>query len=100
MSEHEQWFKNLNANGKTVYFLGNEHKVSKMAWDFQQAKIDELCKQMEDALFSMRQQALMLREDMDGYKDPAQICQSEGVDICVGILEKALRGASDQHLTR
>lgn len=42
MSEHEQWFKSLNANGKTVYFLGNEHKVSKMAWDFQQVEIDRL----------------------------------------------------------
>lgn len=42
MVEFEQWFKSLNANGKTVYFLGNEHKVSKMAWDVQQAKIDEL----------------------------------------------------------
>lgn len=42
MGEHEQWFKSLNANGITVYFLGNEHKVSKMAWDFQQAKIDAL----------------------------------------------------------
>ena len=42
MSEHEKWFKSLNENGKTVYFLGNEHKVSKMAWDFQQAEIDHL----------------------------------------------------------
>lgn len=92
MSEHEQWFKSLNANGKTIYFLGDEHKVSKMAWDFQQAKIDELRKQMEEALFDMRQQALMLREDMDGYKDPVQICQSEGIDMCVKILEEALRG--------
>ena len=42
MSEHEKWFESLNENGKTVYFLGNEHKVSKMAWDFQQAEIDHL----------------------------------------------------------
>lgn len=42
MSEHEKWFKSLNENGKTVYLLGNEHKVSKMAWDFQQAEIDQL----------------------------------------------------------
>ncbi len=40
--EHEQWFKSLSANGKTVYFLGNEHKVSKMAWDYQQSKIEQL----------------------------------------------------------
>ena len=42
MSEFEKWFRSLNANGKTVYFLGNEHKVSEMAWNHQQAKIDEL----------------------------------------------------------
>ena len=42
MSEHEKWFESLNENGKTVYFLGNEHTVSKMAWDFQQAEIDHL----------------------------------------------------------
>ena len=48
MIEFEQWFKSLNANGKTVYFLGNEHKVSKMAWDFQQAKIDELQDQIAE----------------------------------------------------
>lgn len=41
MSEFENWFRSLNANGKTVYFLGNEHKVSEMAWNHQQAIIDE-----------------------------------------------------------
>lgn len=50
MSEHEKWFESLNENGETVYFLGNEHKVSKMAWDFQQAKIDELQKRIDEAL--------------------------------------------------
>ena len=48
MSEHEQWFKSLNANGETLYFLGNEHKVSEMAWDFQQAKIDALKTQLDN----------------------------------------------------
>ncbi|WP_180183709.1 hypothetical protein [Acinetobacter sp. YH01020] len=42
MSDFEKWFRRLNANGETVYFLGNEHKVSEMAWDFQQAKIEKL----------------------------------------------------------
>ena len=41
MSDFEKWFRSLNANGKTVYFLGNEHKVSEMAWNHQQAIIDE-----------------------------------------------------------
>ena len=44
MSDFEKWFRSLNANGKTVYFLGNEHKVSEMAWNHQQAKIDDLQK--------------------------------------------------------
>lgn len=48
MSEHEQWFNSLNANGKTVHFLGNEHKVSKMAWDFQQAEIDRLSSVLDE----------------------------------------------------
>lgn len=42
MSDFEKWFRSLNANGKTVYFLGNEHKVSEMAWNHQQAKIEKL----------------------------------------------------------
>lgn len=41
MSDFEKWFRSLNANGKTVYFLCNEHKVSEMAWNHQQAIIDE-----------------------------------------------------------
>jgi hypothetical protein len=42
MSDFEKWFRSLNANGKAVYFLGNEHKVSEMAWNHQQAKIEKL----------------------------------------------------------
>ena len=42
MGDFEKWFRSLNANGKTVYFLGNEHKVSEMAWNHQQAKIEKL----------------------------------------------------------
>lgn len=130
MSDFEKWFRSLNANGKTVYFLGNEHKVSEMAWNHQQAKTDDLEKQLDmmkyindeqskniqnafktieieqgfkdelqkridEALFEIQQLSLMLSKDIDGYEDPAQICQSEGVDMGVKILEKALRGAND-----
>ena len=52
-------------------------------------------KRIDGALFEMRQLSLMLSKDIDGYEDPAQICQSEGVDMGVRILEKALRGAND-----
>ena len=48
MSEFEKWFRSLNANGKTVYFLGNEHKVSEMAWNHQQAIIDNLKTQLNN----------------------------------------------------
>ncbi|WP_257220448.1 MULTISPECIES: hypothetical protein [unclassified Acinetobacter] len=52
-------------------------------------------KRIDEALFEMRQLSLILSEDVDGYKDPAQICQSEGVDMGVKILEKALRGGHE-----
>ena len=48
MSDFEKWFRGLNANGKTVYFLGNEHKVSEMAWNHQQAIIDSLKAQLNN----------------------------------------------------
>ncbi|MEG2434536.1 MAG: hypothetical protein RSB25_23120, partial [Acinetobacter sp.] len=48
MSDFEEWFRSLNANGKTVYFLGNEHKVSEMAWNHQQAIIDNLKTQLNN----------------------------------------------------
>ncbi|WP_151960869.1 hypothetical protein [Acinetobacter bereziniae] len=58
----------------------------------QESAIREKDKRIEEALFQMRQQALSLKEDCDGYKDPVGICQSEGIDWCVRFLEKALRG--------
>lgn len=48
MSDFEKWFRSLNANGKTVYFLGNEHKASEMAWNHQQAIIDDLKAQLNN----------------------------------------------------
>ena len=48
MSDFEKWFRNLNANGKTVYFLGNEHKVSEIAWNHQQAIINNLKAQLNN----------------------------------------------------
>ncbi|MFH7767830.1 hypothetical protein [Acinetobacter sp. BSP-28] len=76
MSEFEQWFRSLNANEKTVYFLGNEHKVSEMAWNHQQAKIDELKKKIEDQIdilkaaskshaYNYREQNIMLSQADD-----------------------------------
>ena len=44
---YDEWFESLNKNGRTTYFLGQEGKVSKEAWDYQQKKIDELLKALE-----------------------------------------------------
>lgn len=55
-------------------------------------ELKEKDKRIEEVLFQMRQQALSLKEDCDGYKDPVGICQSEGIDWCVRFLEKVLRG--------
>ena len=60
--------------------------------EIEQGFKDELQKRVDGALFEMQQLSLMLSKDIDGYEDPAQICQSEGVDMGVRILEKALRG--------
>ena len=39
---YDEWFKSLNENGRTTYFLGQEGVISKEAWDYQQQTIDEL----------------------------------------------------------
>lgn len=73
-------------------------EVGKWSWEVQveqQARIDGLQKQMDEALFKMRQLSLVLRDDIDGYKDPVQLCQSEGVEMCVKILEEVLRVTSE-----
>ena len=38
----DEWFKSLNENGRATHFLGQEGKVSKEAWYYQQKKIDDL----------------------------------------------------------
>ena len=47
---YNEWFKSLNKNGRTTYFLGQEGKVSKEAWDFQQKKIDKLQAKVDEVL--------------------------------------------------
>ena len=65
--------------------------------EIEQGFKDELQKRVDGALFEMQQLSLMLSKDIDGYEDPAQICQSEGVDMGVRILEKALRGEHESN---
>lgn len=67
MSDFEKWFRSLNANEKTVYFLGNEHKVSEMAWNHKQAEVDEL--QLKNAELAR----IMLDKNRDIVKQAMQI---------------------------
>ena len=93
MSEFNEWWRN-ECTGITFDYPSES---AEYAWQHQQAKIDEMQKRIDGALFEMQQLSLMLSKDIDGYEDPAQICQSEGVDMGVRILEKALRGENDQY---
>lgn len=87
MSEFEKWFRSLNANGKTVYFLGNEHKVSEMAWNHQQAIIDDLIYKAK--LRESDHQALLVKyqatkkcwEDM-GKKCESLKAQLNNIETC------------------
>ena len=47
---YDEWFESLNKNGRITYFLGQEGKVSKEAWDYQQRIIDSLLSQINEAL--------------------------------------------------
>ena len=105
MSDFEKWFRSLNANGKTVYFLGNEHKVSEMAWNHQQAIIDQLKAQLNNmkacyiekkkqveacAALAAGWSAITWDKTThwtEGYE--------EGCYHCSGQIEEALRGDND-----
>lgn len=116
----QEWHtKGWNARQGEIEKLENELSTTKQVLgnviDMEVAKFDNLKAQLNNmeacyiekkkevegvhdridgALFEMRQLSLILSKDIDGYEDPAQICQSEGVDMGVKILEKALRGES------
>ena len=49
----EAWFKSLNENGRTTYFLGQESKVSWEAWQAAKAQAVQECAwlQNEDGYF-------------------------------------------------
>ena len=47
---YNEWFESLNKNERTTYFLGQEGKVSKEAWDYQQKKIDKLQAKVDEVL--------------------------------------------------
>ena len=97
MSDFEKWFRGLNANGKTVYFLGNEHKVSEMAWNHQQAIIDDLKAQlnnMEACYIEKKKQV----EELQGRIDAAleivnKFCEKRyPFNVFCGEMLDALRG--------
>ena len=107
MSDFEKWFRNLNANGKTVYFLGNEHKVSEMAWNHQQAIIDDLKAQlnnMEACYIEKKKQVeavsqvlCELKESLKDFQEMDLYDKGHRVttEYVIADLEKALRGDND-----
>ena len=105
MSDFEKWFRSLNANGKTVYFLGNEHKVPEMAWNHQQAIIDDLKAQlnnMEACYIEKKKQveacaALAAGWSAITWDKTTHWTEGyeEGCYHCSGQIEEALRGAND-----
>ena len=125
MSDFEKWFRGLNANGKTVYFLGNEHKVSKMAWDFQQAEIDHLetmnqryigkMQEQQDQVADLKAQLTNMEQCYIGIKQEHNelIAFNTGIDrkqkvaektaekykLKVSMIADLLRDCSDQDMT-
>lgn len=95
MSEFEKWFRSLNANGKTVYFLGNEHKVSEMAWNHQQAIIDDLKAQLNNMEACYIGKKKELEDQQKRIDDVEAECKDwhrlSGSGLAVRILE-VLRG--------
>ena len=106
MGDFEKWFRSLNANGKTVYFLGNEHKVSEMAWNHQQAIIDDLKAQlnnMEACYIEKKKQVdavsqvlCELKESLKDFQEMDLYDKGHRVttEYVIADLEKALRGES------
>ena len=104
MSDFEKWFRSLNANGKTVYFLGNEHKVSEMAWNHQQATIDNLKTQLNN----MEQCYIEKKQQIDGLHTlilnwrglkikgiaPEHRAYEKALGDCADQLEQSMRGAN------
>lgn len=107
MSEFEKWFRSLNANGKTVYFLGNEHKVSEMAWNHQQATIDNLKTQlnnMEACYIEKKKQVEAVSQVLCELKESLKDFQEMDLydkgyrvttEYVIADLEQALRGEHD-----
>ena len=107
MSDFEKWFRGLNANGKTVYFLGNEHKVSEMAWNHQQATIDNLKTQlnnMEACYIEKKKQVEAVSQVLCELKESLKDFQEMDLydkgyrvttEYVIADLEQALRGAND-----
>lgn len=102
-SDHQALLVKYQATKKCWEDMGKECESLKAQLNNMEAcyiqvkkeEVEDQQKRIDVVLFEMRQLSLMLSKDIDGYEDPAQICQSEGVDMGVRILEKALRGAND-----
>ena len=77
-------------HGNQVQFCYEETETTTAwyAWQEQQKKFDE-------ALLKLKQKYLELNDQGNDYEDPVSICQAEGVDTSIRILEKALQGATN-----
>ena len=107
MSDFEKWFRSLNANGKTVYFLGNEHKVSEMAWNHQQAIIDQLKAQLNNMeacyiekkkqVEAVSQALCELKESLKDFQEMDLYDKGHRVttEYVIADLKQALRGDND-----
>ena len=103
-SDHQALLVKYQATKKCWEDMGKECESLKAQLNNMEAcyiekkkEVEGLHKRVDVALFEMQQLSLMLSKDIDGYEDPAQICQSEGVDMGVRILEKALRGEHESN---
>ena len=72
---YDEWFESLNKNGRTTYFLGQEGKVSKEAWDAGQQSNKKEVDDLKDKLQSILNRVCMLQHS-DGeriYKEIKEI---------------------------
>ena len=66
---YDEWFKSLNQNGRETYFLGQDGTISKEAWNYQQAKIDELQARVVELTKAMSEVQMMSHKSISYEHD-------------------------------
>ena len=114
MSEFDEWMGKKCSVIQSAY--GEEYIAAQEAWDFQQAKIDNLKAQlnnMEQCYIGRKKERDALQARIENVNqslgemvavsenlhsswyvlhDAADLCKAEGIDQCVSEINKALRG--------